>query len=227
MNISTDVIDSIVNHHHSEFVYIKDEYSRYIYVNDNVLSFYNLTDLDQIYYKTDHEIYWHKYAKQYMDNDAQAITLGKFQAIEPTVTLDGGEAFILSNKYGFRDAKTKQYVMLGISKVIGENAMQLLLPSIYGQHQDKLNEESYLFNQIVNEHAETKLTEKELDILYYTLHGLSQKQVADKIKLSVRTVEDYINHIKIKLRCFNKYQLFEFALRHGLMNIIPRHSKAG
>lgn len=76
----------------------------------------------------------------------------------------------------------------------------------------------------VNQNALKPLTEKELEILYHTLRGLTQKQVAHTLDLSARTVEDYMNRIKIKLKCRTKDQLFEFAFHHEILNIVSEHS---
>lgn len=223
MNPVTNAIINVANHHLSEFVYIKDECSRYVYANEWFLSFYGMTCLEQIYHKTDYDLPWEKYAGQYITHDNEAIAIGELQVIEPTLAPKGNEVLILSHKYAFHDPETKQSGMMGISRMICENAMKAVLPAIGHQHASALKFSGHLFNIKVNEHASIPLTGRELDVLYYILHGLSQKQVADKLKLSVRTVESYVDPIKAKLKCGNKHQLFEFAIRHGLMNIIPKN----
>lgn len=222
MSTSTHVVNTIASHRQTEFVYIKDEHSRYTYANEWFLSFYHLTHLEQIYHKTDHDLPWGIFAELYIKHDHEAMMSGELQVIEPTVAADGTEVLILSHKYNFVDPKTMQSGMMGISRLVHSNVMKSALPVMEDQYINSIKLSENLFNIKVNAHTKNPLTERELDVLYYLLHGLSQKQIADKLNLSVRTVEDYVDHVKVKLSCGNKNQLFEFALQHGLMNIVPK-----
>lgn len=61
-----------------------------------------------------------------------------------------------------------------------------------------------------------------IKVRYLNMNGLSQKQIADKLDLSVRTAEGHADRVKTRLKCRNKNQLFEFAFQHGLMSIVPQ-----
>lgn len=52
-----------------------------------------------------------------------------------------------------------------------------------------------------------KLTLREAQCLYYSSHGHSAKQIAKELNLSYRTIEAYLENIKIKLKCRNKLHL--------------------
>lgn len=56
------------------------------------------------------------------------------------------------------------------------------------------------------------LTERQLDCLFYLTKGMKIKQIASLLKLSPRTVEHYIETIKIKLNCYDRYELITMAL---------------
>ena len=72
------------------------------------------------------------------------------------------------------------------------------------------------FEFIINGNKEY-FTKTEHDIFKYLLIGATAKDIAKKINRSHRTIEDYINKIKIKLQCSNKSHIPEAALRLGLM----------
>lgn len=57
------------------------------------------------------------------------------------------------------------------------------------------------------EHQVYTLTLREAQCLYYSLQGYSAKQIAKQLTLSHRTVETYMEHIKVKLQCRNKLHL--------------------
>lgn len=55
-------------------------------------------------------------------------------------------------------------------------------------------------------------------IAKYVLKGFTQKYIAKELNLSHRTVESYINNLKLKCDCFDSSSLKEY-----LCNIIPFH----
>jgi len=56
---------------------------------------------------------------------------------------------------------------------------------------------------------EVKLTPREQECLYYFLEGYTAKEIAKTIKVSHRTVEDYLAKIKAKYGCSSKNELRE------------------
>lgn len=51
------------------------------------------------------------------------------------------------------------------------------------------------------------LSAREMECIYYLLHGMTAKEIGLQLELSTRTVESYLESIKIKLGCRNKTQL--------------------
>ena len=49
--------------------------------------------------------------------------------------------------------------------------------------------------------------------------GLSYKEIADKLNISVRTVESHKNNIFEKLEINSIADLVKYAIRHGIINI--------
>jgi DNA-binding CsgD family transcriptional regulator len=64
------------------------------------------------------------------------------------------------------------------------------------------------------------LTQRETECVLYLLTGLTVKIVAEKLGLSTRTVEFYINNIKAKLKCRTKTQLLSHIKNSQLLDII-------
>lgn len=61
------------------------------------------------------------------------------------------------------------------------------------------------------------LTERELEVLELIAQGLSQKETAKELQLSVYTVGDHIKHIYQKLRVRNRASAIAQAARLGLI----------
>lgn len=61
------------------------------------------------------------------------------------------------------------------------------------------------------------LSERELEILRLIALGHTNAEIADRLFLSVRTVESHRAHIQQKLRMAKRSELVRYALEHGLL----------
>ncbi|MBA4021887.1 MAG: DNA-binding response regulator [Gordonia sp.] len=60
------------------------------------------------------------------------------------------------------------------------------------------------------------LTDRETEVLRYVAKGLSAKQIATKLSLSHRTVENHVQATLRKLQLGNRVELTRYAIEHGL-----------
>jgi DNA-binding NarL/FixJ family response regulator len=60
------------------------------------------------------------------------------------------------------------------------------------------------------------LSERETEILRYVAKGLTAKQIAEKLVLSHRTVENHVQATFRKLQLANRVELARYAIEHGL-----------
>jgi len=61
------------------------------------------------------------------------------------------------------------------------------------------------------------LTPRELDVLSYLGRGMSKKEIARTLELSVKTVDQHSTNIMRKLDIHDRVQLARFAIREGLV----------
>ena len=66
------------------------------------------------------------------------------------------------------------------------------------------------------EPATPKLTDRETEILRLVAKGLTYPQIAERLVLSVRTVQNHVQNTLTKLQLHNKAQLVRYALEQGL-----------
>ena len=64
---------------------------------------------------------------------------------------------------------------------------------------------------------EELLTPRELDVLNLIVQGYTNRQVADELRLSMRTVEGYRANLTDKLGLHNRADLVRYARMHGLL----------
>lgn len=65
------------------------------------------------------------------------------------------------------------------------------------------------------------LSKRQSQCLLYILLGKTSKRIAEKLQLSPRTVEDYIDEIKGKFNCHKREDLIEEAHKRGFLEIMP------
>jgi DNA-binding NarL/FixJ family response regulator len=66
------------------------------------------------------------------------------------------------------------------------------------------------------EEVTPSLTERETEILRYVAKGLTAKQIAERLSLSHRTVENHVQATFRKLQVANRVELARYAIEHGL-----------
>jgi HD-GYP domain-containing protein (c-di-GMP phosphodiesterase class II) len=61
------------------------------------------------------------------------------------------------------------------------------------------------------------LTQREVEVLRLLARGLSNKEIADRLVISPKTVGNHVEHIYAKAGCSNRAAAGLFAMRHGLL----------
>jgi DNA-binding NarL/FixJ family response regulator len=64
--------------------------------------------------------------------------------------------------------------------------------------------------------ASPSLSEREIEVLRHVAKGLSARQIAAKLSLSHRTVENHVQATFRKLQVANRVELTRYAIEHGL-----------
>ncbi len=64
---------------------------------------------------------------------------------------------------------------------------------------------------------QTVLTRREMEVIRLLSEGISDKEIASRLIISVRTVKNHVHNILEKLQLQNRFQAASYALRKGLM----------
>jgi len=79
-----------------------------------------------------------------------------------------------------------------------------------------------VLNRYVNDAGQPplgKLTAREREVLILIAEGRSNKEIADQLKLGVRTVETHREHVMRRLNIHSVAGLTKFAIVHGLVSL--------
>ena len=64
--------------------------------------------------------------------------------------------------------------------------------------------------------AEPQLTDRETEVLRMVAKGMTYKQIAQRLVVSHRTVQNHVQNTLGKLQMHNRVQLARYAIEHGL-----------
>ncbi|MFW5805787.1 MAG: response regulator [Bacteroidales bacterium] len=64
-----------------------------------------------------------------------------------------------------------------------------------------------------------KLTEREIDVLKKVAEGMSNGEIADRLCISIRTVETHKTNVLRKLNLNNTVELVKYAIQHNLISL--------
>lgn len=108
---------------------------------------------------------------------------------------------------------------LDVTNELGGVATLLSSVSKHSSCQKKFVQNSFILG---HDHLEIKLTPRQMECLFYLLRGKTAKDIAAILKISVRTIEQYIDQIKMRFSAKSKAELIQTSLQKGYMNILPK-----
>ncbi len=116
-------------------------------------------------------------------------------------------------KFPCYDKSSQLIGVFGCSIIIGDHAIAdaLLLLVKSGLMSNTTSRPSLPGCQLEN----TQLSHREMQCLQLLVQGKSAKMIAYTLKLSTRTVEHYLENIKMKLNVYSKNELIEVAIKNG------------
>lgn len=126
---------------------------------------------------------------------------------------------LLTNKSPFYDNDNQVAGVVCVAQTLNPNPLIKKLLTVHESNAGSMPlPGSY---DIVDNIPKFNLTKKETLVFYHFLRGRTAKETARMLGISHRTVEQHLGRVKSKMQCLNKSQLFEKAMEHGLINIIP------
>ena len=74
---------------------------------------------------------------------------------------------------------------------------------------------------IGGQYGDYNLSKRETDTLFYVIRGYTAKEIAQKLDVSPKTIEYYIEQLKNKLNCSKKSELIEKSVEQGFIYNLP------
>ncbi len=122
-------------------------------------------------------------------------------------------------KKPFYDSKGNKLGVIGQGFDLDQNSIIKLSQVILNTTKaNRIENGSYYIENQVDEY---NLTPRETECLFYLLRGKTTKEIGSILSLSPRTIESYLDSIKLKMNCHKKGAVIEKAINSGLLYLIP------
>ena len=76
-----------------------------------------------------------------------------------------------------------------------------------------------LYDDFMKREENKVLTARELQLMYYVAEGLNNREIAERMYLSVHTIKAHLESIYLKLSVHNKIQALVYAIKNNLINL--------
>lgn len=189
----------------------KDKNLKYLYCSENVASGLGLDSPRQIIGKTDYELFDESIGNIYRAGDIHAIKGGVLLNAREVQPHTDKTIQILTSKNQLKNKKGDPVgIVVSFIDITGLD---------YKTSSDifEYNEERKSYEFHISGKSEF-FTKREYEVFRHVLLGLVTKQIAKRLMLSPRTIEDYLERIKSKLQCTSKHQIAETAMRLGILH---------
>lgn len=166
------------------YIFWKDLNNKYYAANDRLATDVGLQKGTDVMAYTDHD-FWPNTAENSRENDIKVFKDERPHIFfESGNMCDGAKIDAVSHKFPWYSKSGK---VLGI--------------------------QSLSFISITSIDNTTELTQRQIDCLVYLVKGFTIKQIAKELILSPRTVEHYLEAIKLKFNCYTRADLISKSLQ--------------
>lgn len=207
--------------------FIKDMKSNYVECNQ---AFSHAFDVKKTYLleHTDYDMSWESFASLFRDRDQETVSTGNpVQSFEPIPLCKKRVLIVKTFKSPIRDSTGDIIGLFGQINLLGmDHELCRILAAISMLDQQSKaghNRKRHDGYKISYYPTSFKLTSRETECLFLLVRGKSAKEIAQFLEISPRTVEEYIENIKSKLRVSSRSEIIAKAVEKGLLDIIPRH----
>lgn len=193
----------------------KDRDSRIVRCNKVFLEYAHVKSRDKILGYTDYDFPWQEYADTYRAHELDALAGKNYSTLSPLKDGNGDIRFFLHNKAGKKDATGN---IIGILCHAVEIFNPVLQKALFDLHENSPTENTTLL--LGKKFDNVELTKREEEVLFFLVRNMTSKKIGQILKISPRTVESHLEHIKQKTSCKTKYELIDFCHKTGLAQIL-------
>lgn len=206
--------------------FIKDTQSNYIACSPAFEKELNVSKKDVIGY-TDYDLPWASLTELYQQHDRDAMQKNQSDVLEPVKIAQSTIISSRTLKLPIADSSGEVIGVFGQMDVLAINSsLSKALSTLIAVDKRKAAQthQAPKNYQCDSYDKNLQLTPRETECLFLLIRGKSAKEIARFLKISPRTVEVYIENIKLKMNISSRSQIVDKALELGMLEIIPKGS---
>ncbi len=214
----TPVIESLPK----DLICFKDTSFSFMNCNHSFVDFGKFGSKSDIVGKTDFEMPWEDQTTFYRKLDRGTLAGKSFLTLMPLQITTGEKIVVLQDKRPLRDnAGVIRGTAINMTRLESPNILKpfitfaerdLITPDLGDYVSDK-----YLIRRTYSD----KFTEMESVCLFYYIRGRTAKEIARILGNSPKTVESYLERIRMKINCSTRSEVLGKVISFGFLHIIP------
>jgi DNA-binding CsgD family transcriptional regulator len=198
--------------HLNIYIWAKDKNYKYIFCNEYFAEAAGLDSSEQIVGKSDIQLPWRKFAEHYQVGDYGVLQgNARINVPEVTDTVTNIKEVLVTESQLLN--KNNQCIGV-VGSCVDITGKQLVKKIGYYD----ANKKRYYFND--EGLGNLYLSAREITVFKHILLGYTARQIGEKIKISPKTVESYIETIRLKLQAKNKGEIIATAIQFGLTHVL-------
>lgn len=210
-------------------VYCKNEKGKYFEANNYLSRTAGLNKGEDIIGLTDFDLCWKKNeATSYQLGDIKVMSNKKAHTFLENITdFDQKTHPIITCKVPLTNHRDKVIGVLGLTYLLDHTDLLLEQLIIKKSPIEIISSVSQNKRSGCSKQKNHGLSKRQVDCIILLTKGMTSKMIAEELNLSKRTIDHYIEMLKIKLKCASKSELVEKALKfsfekHYLTSIMDK-----
>lgn len=202
------------------FLGCKDRNSKFIYANQSYAQLTGLLNPEDVVGRTDFDFPCDtiKCAEVFQAQDQKVMQSANIMKIIDVHRFADGQWRIISTRKFplFNSKKEIMGVVFQGLDITNDKTMEMAFNLYQGdRHQ---TQKSYVQGQL---YGDVQLSNRQSEVLFYLMRGKTIKRIAAILGVSPRTVDEYLEQLRLKFNVHNKHDLIDKAFALGYMNFIP------
>lgn len=154
---------------------------------------------------------YHEEAEILKSNDRDVLLHQRARQFHNTITIHSNKFDILSTKIPLLGSNNMIMGIFGFSIYLNDRPSN---DQVSEKALTRILNKTTLLDKAIKKYS---LSNREVDCLHHLVRGKTCREISEALKLSIRTVESYVVHIKVKLNCKTKSMMIDKAIQLGFL----------